>query len=468
MSGNKNLFDDFEKSFNENSNSTSESSNPFGSDFDSNSFTSNDSKSNSSVDGFSSDSFGSDFGSTTSSNDFGSNDFSGTSNTFSSNNVSESSEFGSFSSSSNDFGNSATNSGSSSNTTDSQFDSFSGSSSSFGGFSSFQSNTDEEEETDSLRPKRKEGQTAKMTLTRAEYLKRLSELNKDADHKHFVILFGAPDTGKTFLIANIINYMMSQLPANVRLSTTASIEAQKQFNLFLESFNNPYNERNSIGRTATSELFELPIEIEPKDRKKPSMEVTFIDASGENFALAYKSIDDKYADKYRGEIPDSIRVILDSYVNKYFLFLWDHTKDSGGNTSAKAPQVGVLQAFFDQICTRQNMTGQTYHKLLVIAKSDLIPDKVKSEYGYDSRLFAEDPVIERRAISTFTKNFFSESEETNACIFYSAGKQEGDFFQEEHESAAKVFNWLYQSATGTTLKPTLSFWQKLKRWGSGE
>ncbi|RIY31744.1 hypothetical protein CJP74_06415 [Psittacicella melopsittaci] len=428
MSDKKDLFGDFNTTSDEATNSSlqgsnsSATANPFGDDFNSSSAFGTDSDSFGSIDSFSSTP---SLTKASDNKEEGFSDFSQTST------VGTGDDFGSFS------------------------------------FSNDLDTNTEDEEYDSHRPKRKEGQTAKMTLTRSEYLKRLSELNKDADHKHFVILFGAPDTGKTFLIANLIKYMMSQLPATVRLSTTSSIEAQKQFNLFLESSYNPYNERNTIARTATSELYELPIEIEPQDRKKPSVEVTFIDASGENFALAYKSIDDKYADKYRGEIPDSIRVILDSYVNKYFLFLWDHTKDTGGNTSAKAPQVGILQAFFDQICTQQNATGQTYHKLLVITKSDLIPDKIKSEYGYDSRLFAEDPVIERRAIATFTKNFFAESEQTNACIFYSAGKQNGDFFDEDYESAQKVFNWIYSCATGTDLRPTVSIWKKFGGWLSG-
>ncbi|RIY32887.1 hypothetical protein CKF54_04125 [Psittacicella hinzii] len=329
-------------------------------------------------------------------------------------------------------------------------------------------NTDLSGNTDSDRnqPKRSETKDAKTILSRTEYLKRLSELNKDAEHKNYVLIFGSPNTGKTFFMSNIINYAMSKLNANVRLAVTASSESQQLFNQFLESYNNPYAEKYKLARTSTTEIFEFPVEIEPKNRKKPTVEFTFVDVSGENFEKAYKS--PLGADDYRGEIPDSVRVILDSYVNKFFLFLWDPTFDTKENAE-RAPQVGVIQAFFDQICSIQNRNGQNYNKLLIISKSDLIPEKIKAQYGYDSRLFLEDSTVtERRAISTFTKNFFSENEHTNSCIFYSAGKNVGDMFEENHESAEKVFKWLYQRATGVSIVDRPTFGDRLRRWFAGE
>ncbi|MFC6276460.1 hypothetical protein [Psittacicella hinzii] len=380
-------------------------------------------------------------------------------------------------SSSSSFDSSSSSFGSSYDSSSSSF----GSGSSFDSSSSFSSNYDSSFSTTDIRNDdfdsspirfdRDQNLQAQNKLSFEEAGLRLDDLNKDAETKHYVFVFGAPNSGKTFMIANIINFMNVGAQGTVRLHPRASDDARTLFSRFVQSYDSPYDSTARLGRTGTRDFFEIPVLFEPTNPKLPTVELTFLDASGENFERAYKShegVDDKFV----GQLPDSISIILRSKVNKHFLFLYDPMNKSNHNrdNQKRAPQAMVLQALFNIVREYKDFDYYPNDRLLVITKSDEIPEQVKADYNNDSRQWLEDANASHNSLSLagFAKNFFAEKDRSNLSIFYSAGKVQGQTFEPSLYTASKVFSWIYTNITGKKLVAEQpSFFRRVKKWLSG-
>ncbi|ETD66418.1 hypothetical protein V757_12680 [Pelistega indica] len=303
---------------------------------------------------------------------------------------------------------------------------------------------------------------AQIKMTPDEYRNRLTELNERAENKHFVMLFGTPSSGKSYVIASLLHYMNSYLPGNVRLNPERTTKQDSLiFNTMQEMFSNP---RKRIGRTGTLDFYELNVLYEPEELNKPEVEITFIDASGENMIRMF----DGDTERYAGELPDSLEVILDSRVNCKFIFVYDQSQRRLEREHKElAPQVMILQALYNRVLELQKKNKKRYPKILLLSKSDKISQEERMKYGESPQAYA---LSDDNELKSFAKGFFTEANSPNKTIFYKIGTftKHDDLDVFDEECPKRLFDWLYSSITGRTASKQVSWWRRFVNWLVGK
>ena len=303
---------------------------------------------------------------------------------------------------------------------------------------------------------RRKSRAATIKMTKEEYRKRLEELNENSEIKNYVIFFGIPDCGKSYIIASLLHYMNAYLGGNTRINKdVATKDEALLYNQMLEMFANP--ERN-VGRTDVRNFFELNIIFKPSNDLKVPVEMTFIDASGEHLKRLYEGGNDEYA----GELPDYLEAILESDVNCKFVFVYDQSK-----TKHQPPQSEILKAMYDKVLMMQDKYGKTYPKVLLLSKSDKIPEKIKQKYGHSAKEYA---LAQENDLRTFAQGFFTERNNKNRSIFYSMGSftKYDDLDKFDADCPHRLFDWIYTSITGFTVTEKKSWWIRFKQWLLGK
>lgn len=293
------------------------------------------------------------------------------------------------------------------------------------------------------------------TLTEDEYFDLLSELNEDAEDKNYVFVFGIPGSGKSFIIASLLKYMEQCDLGQSRLDVDQSTETEKRlYNRMIMSFSNPKDYR--IESNATLDFNRFNIIFTPKGNK-PEKTITFLDVSGEACQAIYQGD----SSKYTGELPDFLRVVLESDINSTFLLVGElEDEDKKGN---QPPQDRILKAFYDKILDIQDKEGKQYHKILLISKWDNIAKNRRDEVSVVDYAKKHLPVT--------MNNFLAENHKgkvVNAITHYSVGEFKGDRLIKFNEERPEVlFNSLYECFTGQPLKNPEPFYKKAFRYLMG-
>ncbi|MGX2956340.1 TRAFAC clade GTPase domain-containing protein [Ursidibacter arcticus] len=298
-------------------------------------------------------------------------------------------------------------------------------------------------------------------LTDEEYHERLMELNTNAENKHYVLFFGQPASGKTWIIGSLLHYMKNYLGGTVYLDSDKSTDSEEELFYQLQDRFNGVVHSEKITSTDTKQYFEFHISFTPKDSSKPPMDIIFIDASGEHSEQGFRN---RHNEK-SGKLPNYLTAILESKVNTKLAFVYDQSLiDEKGSI----PQVNVLNAVFTHIQHIQLSQKKTFPKALLLSKADRIyaTDMAAVERnGYDPMHYA----LEK--IPSFANSFFNESP-NNKTIFYKMGtfSTNSDLILEfDTECPSKLFRWLYMEGTGGTSpvkEPTC--WNKFMGWFKGE
>lgn len=297
-------------------------------------------------------------------------------------------------------------------------------------------------------------------MTPEQYHERLLELNTNAENKHYVLFFGKPASGKTFIIGSILYYMKNVLGGTVYLDDERSTDSERE--LFIQLQNRFAGERFSkrIGRTSTDEYYEFHIHFTPKDSTKLPLDIVFVDASGEHsdrVALDRENID-------TGDLPDYLRVILESDVNTKLAFVYDKFLQAQQN---KSSQVSMLDQIFTKIQLLQRRQQKYYPKILLLAKSDKIEAEdgaTVEKYAYSATQYAQG------VIPNFANGFFNESAE-NRAIFYKMGifsSNDDLLLKFDDTCPAKLFAWLYKQSNLGDLENPPTCWEKFIRWFKGK
>lgn len=298
-------------------------------------------------------------------------------------------------------------------------------------------------------------------LTDEEYHQRLVELNTDAENKHYVLFFGQPASGKTWIIGSILHYMKNFLDGTVYLDTKKTTDSEEELFYQLQDRFNGIIYAKKISSTDSKQYFEFHISFTPKDSSKPPMSIVFIDASGEHSELGFR-IKEKMNS---GKLPNYLTAILESNVKTKLAFVYDQSLE---DEKGSIPQVNVLDAVFIHIQHIQRQHSKFFPKALLLSKSDRIyatDYSTVEQCGYDPMLYAQ------RKIPSFANSFFNESPD-NKTIFYQMGKfsTNSDILLEfDKECPEKLFRWLYMSGTGGVspiVEPNL--WNKFLSWLKGE
>lgn len=296
-------------------------------------------------------------------------------------------------------------------------------------------------------------------LTDEQYQTRLAELNTNAENKHYVLFFGRPASGKTWIIGSILHYMKNYIDGTVYLDTNKTTESEEELFYQLQDRFNGIIGAKKITSTETKQYFEMHISFTPNDPTKPKMEIVFVDASGEHSEKAMSV----RGDKDKGKLPNYLTAILESKVNTKLAFVYDQSlQDDSGHI----PQINTLNAVFTQIQHIQNSQHKKFPKALLLSKADKIwaTDMAALERnGYDPMQYAIDK------IPSFANSFFNE-DPNNKTIFYRMGtfSTNSDLVLEfDKECPEKLFRWLYKEGMGVSVTKELNCWDKFKRWFSG-
>lgn len=293
-----------------------------------------------------------------------------------------------------------------------------------------------------------------------EYHQRLLELNLNAENKHYVLFFGKPASGKTFIIGSLLHYMKNILGRTVYLDDEKTTKFERK--LFSQLQDRFSGERFSkkIGRTSTDEYYEFHIHFTPKDSNKLPLDIVFVDASGEHSERVAIDLDNNET----GELPDYLRVILESDVNTKLAFVYDKFLPAQEN---KATQVSMLDQIFTKVQLLQQRQKKFYPKILLLAKSDKIESedsKTVEKYEYSATKYA------RGIIPSFANGFFNENPD-NKAIFYKMGIfsiTDDILLKFEEDCPARLFKWLYRESVNITLENPPSCWEKLVSWFRGK
>lgn len=314
--------------------------------------------------------------------------------------------------------------------------------------------------TPSTRRQKLEQRDVEQELTDEEYQIRLAELNNNAENKHYVLFFGRPASGKTWIIGSILYYMKNFLAGTVYLDTLKTTISEEELFYQLQNRFAGIIGAQKITSTETKQYFELHISFTPNDKSKPPMDIVFVDASGEHSEKAMS----KRGNLDAGKLPNYLTAILESNVNTKLAFVYDQSiQDESGHI----PQINTLNAVFTQIQHIQNNHGKKFPKALLLSKADKIfaTDMASVERaGHDPMIYAINK------IPSFANSFFNEDAE-NKTIFYKMGKfsVNSDLVLEfDKECPEKLFRWIYMTGTGG-ISPVKeeSCWDKFKRWLSG-
>ena len=293
------------------------------------------------------------------------------------------------------------------------------------------------------------------TLTEDEYVSILEELNEDAENKNYVFLFGIPGSGKSYIIASLLKYMEQSDLGQSRLDLEKSNDLEKRlYNRMIMSFTDPKKYR--IESNATLDFNRFNIIFTPKGNK-PEKTITFLDISGEACQAIYQGD----SSKYTGELPDFLRVVLESDINSTFLLISECQK--GQSDDSEVPQDRIIKAFYDKILETQVRESRKYKKILLMSKWDNLPKNEREETDVVEYIQQHLPVT--------MSNFLAEnhdSEILNAVTSYSVGDFRGDRLIKFNEERPRVlFEFLYESISGQPLRKPESQFKKLYRYLMG-
>ena len=293
------------------------------------------------------------------------------------------------------------------------------------------------------------------TLTDDEYVSILEELNEDAENKNYVFLFGIPGSGKSYIIASLLKYMEQSDLGQSRLDLEKSNDLEKRlYNRMIMSFTDPKKYR--IESNATLDFNRFNIIFTPKGNK-PEKTITFLDISGEACQAIYQGD----SSKYTGELPDFLRVVLESDINSTFLLISECQK--GQSDDNEVPQDRIIKAFYDKILETQVRESRKYKKILLMSKWDNLPKNEREEVDVVEYIQEHLPVT--------MSNFLAENHDNeilNAVTSYSVGDFRGDRLIRFNEERPRVlFEFLYESISGQPLRKPESQFKKLYRYLMG-
>ncbi|OOR99704.1 ribonucleoside-triphosphate reductase [Haemophilus paracuniculus] len=298
-------------------------------------------------------------------------------------------------------------------------------------------------------------------LTPEQYHERLTELNNNAENKHYVLFLGKPASGKTWIIGSILHYMKNYLGGMVYLDTNKTTYNEEELFYQLQNRFNGVIGVDEITSTDTTQYFEFHISFTPKDSNKPPIDIVFIDCSGEHSQNAYLT---RYNDN-SGKLPNYLTAILESNVNTKLAFVYDQSLE---DKKGEIPQANVLNAVFTEIQHIQNNQKKYFPKVLLLSKADRI---YKNDNATLERCGNDEMTYALEKIPSFANSFFNESIE-NKANFYNMGtfSNNSDLILEfNKECPEKLFRWLYMNSTGGNSpikEPTC--WDKLMNWFKGK
>lgn len=339
-----------------------------------------------------------------------------------------------------------------------------GSSANLGSDTGFGTNTTEKKsipET-SYKKNKEEKRSVETELPQLEYKKRIRELNNNATNKHYVLFFGKPASGKTFIIGSIINYLKSQAPGQLiyRDELTTVIEDQLYYKM-LDFYQANTTDSVTIGSSDRKQYYEFPFTFIPNNKKCQPIELVFVDCSGEHTQRSmYQYKENKIVS---GALPNYLTAILESDVNVKICFVYDYYTDTIYKGTGVASQTNILISAYNEAIHYQRPGEREFSKLMIMSKADMYRNVVDKYGSAEKFALSEVPAF----ANTFCNEIF-ETDNSNNFTFYSVGEFYSDSSLKEaklnFKAPEKIIDWLYRGATGISfVKKEESLLSKIKK-----
>lgn len=258
--------------------------------------------------------------------------------------------------------------------------------------------------------------------------------NKDSN---FIFFFGVGESGKSVILSSILYYLSSQAGVlRPRLGTPNTKEAQVLLTDFFE------NIRQGIlpSRTTRDQVTRLDLIFEPnnKSKKIPSINLTFLETSGEN----HKDI------SRGGTYHSSIEAYLNANIPLTFIIVTSfdtaHLEDS------------LINEFLDEL-ERKEKNLKSINVILVISKWD---KSGRTDVSNEDEL---ENFINERLPRTNNRINSYELNKTYFTIGSIENNGGGERITLLNLAPAEVLsNWLYESIVGYPLDYEGTFWERLK------
>lgn len=256
-------------------------------------------------------------------------------------------------------------------------------------------------------------------------------------NSNFIFFFGSPQSGKSVILASILNYMSSQV--GVLRPVVGSPNSQEVQALLFDFYENIRQgllpERTGLGR-----VMEIDLLFEPnnKSKKVGPINLTFLEASGEDLKDIERG----------GNFKSHISKYLSSSVPLTFIIVTSYDSADRDDT--------IINEFLDEL-ERRGKNLQPINLILVISKWDL-SGRMDVESPEELERFIQNKL--RRTSQRIDANELSKTFFTIGNIESKDGKQRITLLN--LDTAGVLSNWIYESISGYPLDYEGTFWERIK------
>jgi hypothetical protein len=256
-------------------------------------------------------------------------------------------------------------------------------------------------------------------------------------NSNFIFFFGNPQSGKSVILASLLYQFSTEYGV---LSPRNDVQNSKEVQTLLHDFYENMRRGVLPERTSMGKVLEIDLLFEPnnKSKKVPPVNITFLEASGEDLRMIRRG----------GNFQSHISKYLTSGLPISFILV---------TSFETAEQDDILiNEFLDEL-QRKGKNLKNYKIILVISKWDL-----SGSLEIDSPDILDDFVKThlRRTSQRIDSFELDKTYFTIGSIESRHGKQEITLL--DPRTASVLSNWIYESITGYSLDYEGTFWERLR------
>jgi len=258
--------------------------------------------------------------------------------------------------------------------------------------------------------------------------------NRDSN---YVFFFGNPQSGKSVILSSMLYHLSSQVGV---LRPKIGVPNSKEVQTLLYDFYENIRQGFLPERTTVGNVLEIDLVFEPnnKSKKVPPINLTFLEASGEDLS----------AIKRGGNFQSHISKYLSSNVPLTFIIVTSYDTADQDDT--------LINEFLDEL-ERNEKNLRPVNIILVVSKWDL-SGRMDVESPEELEHFIANNL--RRTSQRFDANELSKTFYTIGNVESRNGLQQITLLN--LDTASVLSNWLYESITGYSLDYEGTFWERLK------
>lgn len=309
----------------------------------------------------------------------------------------------------------------------------------------------------------------KIKINEEQLGKDLASIFKD-NSIHPVLIFGSKGSGKTSLLVSLFKYMRDNEFADASIELADDIFPQEDLrwksnvewaqDLF---FKNVFGfiDNNAPPATLQSEPFFIPVRIVTKTGNEKI--IAFLEGKGEWYQ-SEEDLSKKPYKKFKGLLQALLLNFNDPLTVIYIApFVTGSEKSSIDASHIKSSDIGLLGAINEYLVYRKVHQQKDNH-LLLVTKWDVFCESIASDSFTDPTDDEVNDIFRDKYKLTWNKYLnlnLSNDQQNKSVSTYSAGFMDGNIIASPAKDdielisayPRKLWDWIYENATGTILYP---------------